>query len=330
MHRNSYDNDNSTFSPQGRLHQVEYALEAVKQGSACVGLRSNTHCILLGLKRSTGELASYQKKLIRIDDHLGVAIAGLTSDARVLSNFMRTQAMSSRMLYNRPLPISRIVTAIADKAQINTQHYGRRPYGVGLLVAGYDDKGPHLYEFSPSGNCLEYYAMSIGARSQSAKTYLEAHFEEFADCDLPTLIKHGLHALRDTLQQDKELTIHNTSIGIVGLSPSPSSAAPSSSDAPAPAGSVLGTQPPATSAPGGKLAGAFDKFRIVEGDDLAPYLASMDPKDDAPAPAAGAGAAMGVAGETEQQAQQSADEQQPPATGPAPGAGEGGDAMQTD
>jgi 20S proteasome subunit alpha 6 len=65
-------------------------------------------------QRSTGELASYQKKLIRIDDHLGIAIAGLTSDARVLSNFMRTQAMSSRMVYNRPLPVSRIVGAIAD------------------------------------------------------------------------------------------------------------------------------------------------------------------------------------------------------------------------
>lgn len=36
-------------------------------------------------QRSTGELASYQKKLIRIDDHIGIAIAGLTSDARVLS-----------------------------------------------------------------------------------------------------------------------------------------------------------------------------------------------------------------------------------------------------
>lgn len=71
-------------SPQGKLHQVEYALEAVKQGSAAIGLRSATHAVLLTLKRSTGELATYQKKLIRIDDHLGIAIAGLTSDARVL------------------------------------------------------------------------------------------------------------------------------------------------------------------------------------------------------------------------------------------------------
>ncbi|KAG2745741.1 proteasome subunit alpha type-1-like protein [Suillus brevipes Sb2] len=168
---NTYDSDNTVFSPQGRLHQVEYALEAVKQGSAAVGLRSKTHAILLALKRSTGELASYQQKMFRIDDHVGIAIAGLTSDARVLSNFMRQQAMGERMIFNRPMPVNCLVSSIADKAQVNTQEYGRRPYGVGFLVIGQDQSGPHLFEFSPSGNSYEYYAMSIGARSQSAKTY---------------------------------------------------------------------------------------------------------------------------------------------------------------
>ncbi|KAF8974674.1 hypothetical protein BDZ97DRAFT_1911835 [Flammula alnicola] len=216
MFRNTYDSDNTVFSPQGRLHQVEYALEAVKQGSAAVGLRSKTHAVLLALKRSTGELASYQQKMFRIDDHVGIAIAGLTSDARVLSNFMRQQAMSSKMIFNRPIPVNRLVSSIADKAQVNTQEYGRRPYGVGFLVIGQDNAGPHLYEFSPSGNSYEYYAMSIGARSQSAKTYLEKHYESFADCSLEDLVRHGLHALRETLQQDKELNINNTSIGIVG------------------------------------------------------------------------------------------------------------------
>lgn len=66
-------------------------------------------------------------------------------------------------------------------AQVNTQEYGRRPYGVGFLVIGEDRTGPHLYEFSPSGNSYEYFAMSIGARSQSAKTYLERHYEEFSE-----------------------------------------------------------------------------------------------------------------------------------------------------
>jgi hypothetical protein len=72
-------------SPQGRLHQVEYAQEAVKQGSAVVGLRSATHAVLAALKRAPSELAAHQNKMLRIDNHVGIAFAGLTSDARVLS-----------------------------------------------------------------------------------------------------------------------------------------------------------------------------------------------------------------------------------------------------
>ncbi|KAH9987916.1 20S proteasome subunit [Russula compacta] len=261
MFRNTYDSDNTVFSPQGRLHQVEYALEAVKQGSAAVGLRSKTHAVLLALKRSSGELASYQQKMFRIDDHVGIAIAGLTSDARVLSNFMRQQAMGSKMVFNRPVPVNRLVSAIADKAQVNTQEYGRRPYGVGFLVVGLDHTGPHLYEFSPSGTSFEYFAVSIGARSQSAKTYLEKHFDSFADCSLEELIRHGLHALRETLQQDKELTTNNTSIGILG-----------------PAGVH-------------EAASTAVDFRILEGTPIEVYLQSMQPKELPPPPASASASA---------------------------------------
>lgn len=125
--------------------------------------------------------------------------------------------MSSRLLYNRPVPVARVVNAIADKAQVNTQHYGRRPYGVGLLVAGVDETGPHLWEFQPSGMVLEYRGASIGARSQSARTYLERTYEEFADSSREELVLHGLKALRDSLAQDKELTIANTSVAVVGV-----------------------------------------------------------------------------------------------------------------
>ncbi|KAI9141154.1 nucleophile aminohydrolase [Paraphysoderma sedebokerense] len=217
MFRNQYDNDISTWSPQGRLHQIEYAMEAVKQGSAAVGLKSKKYAVLLALKRSGGELASYQKKLIRIDNHMGVAIAGLTSDARVLSNFMRAEAMKHKINFDRPVPTYRVVQAIANKAQINTQRYGYRPYGVGLLVVGHDDAGPHLYECAPSGNVYDYMAQSIGARSQSCRTYLEKYYKEFETCEsLDDLVLHGLKALRESLQGDKELTGENVSIGVVG------------------------------------------------------------------------------------------------------------------
>jgi len=145
------------------------------------------------------------------------------------------------------------------EAQVNTQEYGRRPYGVGFLVIGLDHTGPHLYEFSPSGTSFEYFAVSIGARSQSAKTYLEKHFESFADCSLEELIRHGLHALRETLQQDKELTTSNTSIGILG-----------------PCGLH-------------EAAGTSVNFRILEGAPVEVYLQTMQPKE-VPPPSASASA----------------------------------------
>ena len=217
MFRNNYDNDSITYSPTGRLFQVEYALEAIKQGSAAVGIASKTHVVLVALKRNAEELGSSQKKLIKIDDHMGIALAGLAPDARVLSNYLRKQAMNLKMVFNRPILTQRAVLQIADKAQENTQLYGSRPYGVGLLVAGYDETGAHLYEFQPSGLVLEYYGAAIGARSQAARTYLERTLEEVREVtDVESLIVHGLNALRDTLAQDVELTLRNTSVAVVG------------------------------------------------------------------------------------------------------------------
>ena len=217
MFRNNYDNDSVTYSPTGRLFQVEYALEAIKQGSAAVGLTSNDYVVLVALKRNAEELGSYQKKIIKIDDHMGVALAGLAPDARVLSNFLRKQVMQCKMVFNRPIQTYKAVLSIADKAQENTQSYGSRPYGVGLLIAGYDETGAHLFEFQPSGSVLEYFGAAIGARSQAARTYLERNLEEIKKCDdVEKLVLHGLYALRDTLSQDVELTFKNTSVSIVG------------------------------------------------------------------------------------------------------------------
>ena len=88
--------------------------------------------------------------------------------------------------------------------------------------------------------------MSIGARSQMAKTYLEKEHEQFADSDLNTLIHHGLQSLKASLQQSKTLTPQNTSIAIVG--------------------------PPGPNEQGVKSEGSF---RILEGDHITPYIDAL-------------------------------------------------------
>lgn len=216
MFRNQYDSDVTVWSPQGRLHQVEYAMEAVKLGSATVGLKNKEYAVLIALKRASSELSSYQKKIIPIDDHLGISIAGITADARILSRYMRQECLNYKYSYDDHYPVGRLIANVGNKMQVCTQRYDRRPYGVGLLVAGYDDQGPHIYQTCPSANFFDCKAMSIGSRSQSARTYLEKHLAVFPECTKEELIRHGVQALQDTLPNEVELNNKNISIAIVG------------------------------------------------------------------------------------------------------------------
>jgi len=214
MYRNQYDTDATTFSPAGRLHQVEYAMEALNQGSATVGVRSKDYVVLASLKRSASELASYQRKTWKVDEHMGIAIAGLVADARVIAKYMRDECLNHRYVYESPMQVGRLVKQVSDQSQRYTQRSEKRPYGVGLLVAGYDKTGPHLYQTVPSGCYYEYYAQAMGARSQGAKTYLEKVFETFPDASLEDLMKHALTALKAASQ--KSLTSRNCTIAFVG------------------------------------------------------------------------------------------------------------------
>ncbi|GMY28381.1 proteasome subunit alpha type-1-B-like [Fagus crenata] len=216
MFRNQYDTDVTTWSPTGRLFQVEYAMEAVKQGSAAIGLRSKSHVVLACVNKTNSELSSHQKKIFKVDDHIGVAIAGLTADGRVLSRYMRSESINHSFTYESPLPVGRLVVQLADKAQVCTQRSWKRPYGVGLLVGGLDESGAHLYYNCPSGNYFEYQAFAIGSRSQAAKTYLERRFENFVDSSREDLIKDALIATRESLQGEK-LRSSICTIAVVGV-----------------------------------------------------------------------------------------------------------------
>jgi 20S proteasome subunit alpha 6 len=129
---------------------------------------------------------------------------------------MRQECINHKYSYGRNHPVGRLIGLLGLKLQVCTQRYDRRPYGVGLLVAGYDDQGPHIYQTCPSANFYDCKAMAIGARSQSARTYLEKHLNSFKDCNLSELINHGVRALAGTLPNETKLNNKNLSICVVG------------------------------------------------------------------------------------------------------------------
>lgn len=218
MSKNLYDSDVTTWSSNGKLYQVEYAGNAVLQGSATAGVCSNTHAVVVALKRSqAATLSSFQEKVFALDKHLGMSVSGLVADARYLARFIRTECMNWRYMYDEVEPLSRVQDSLAHKFHSHTQTGGKRPFGVGLLLVGADDKGPHLLQTHPSGEIWSFRATAIGSRSQSARTYLEKHCDELPNATLEQLVIHALKALANTTNEDTKLTAANTSIGIVGV-----------------------------------------------------------------------------------------------------------------
>jgi proteasome alpha subunit len=158
-----YDRTIAVFSPDGRLFQVEYAKEAVKRGTTCIGVVFKDGVLLASVKAG-GKLIvnDSTEKIFQVDDHISIVAAGLLADARVIVNQARVKAQVHKITYEEDVDVWTLARGIGDRMQLSTLYAGLRPFGVSLLIAGVDKGGVHLIESDPSGMLYEWRAYAIG------------------------------------------------------------------------------------------------------------------------------------------------------------------------
>lgn len=176
----AYDRAITIFSPEGRLYQVEYALELVKRGAPIVGVASSEGVVLSANETPENRLENpeYFRKIFQLDEHVGAAIAGLSSDARVLISQSRMFCQSNRLLYDEPVDIEVLTRRIGDQAQVYTQHAGVRPFGVSMICVGVDNLGPRVFTVDPSGSYRGYKATAVGRKSDEANKLLDEKYKD--------------------------------------------------------------------------------------------------------------------------------------------------------
>lgn len=171
---NRYDKQTTTFNQNGRLFQVEYAIEATKSAGPALGVLGKDCVLVVGEKKTSSKLldqAKQAEKIFEIDDHVCCAVAGLTSDANTLIARLRLTAQQYQYRYGEPMPIEQLVVSLCDVKQGYTQHGGLRPFGVSFLFAGYDKHyGFQLYQSDPAGKYEGWRARAIGSWDQPGTT----------------------------------------------------------------------------------------------------------------------------------------------------------------
>ncbi|ORY07443.1 N-terminal nucleophile aminohydrolase [Basidiobolus meristosporus CBS 931.73] len=184
--RSEYDRGVNTFSPEGRLFQVEYAIEAIKLGSTAVGIQTSEGVVLAAEKRINSPLLepSSIEKILEIDAHLGCAMSGLTADSRTMIDHARVEAQNHHFTYNESIKVESVTQAVCDLAlrfgegAEGEESIMSRPFGVALLIGGYDENGPQLYHADPSGTFVRYDAKAIGSGSEGAQTELQQQYNK--------------------------------------------------------------------------------------------------------------------------------------------------------
>ena len=189
MASRGYDMTPTMYSPDGRIYQVEYAMETVKRGTLAIGVCSKDGVIIaVEEKARTLQTTNITQKIFQVDFHIGIAAAGYIPDARIQVDSARFFSQGTRMTYDESVEVATVAKHLADQSHQFTQYSGVRPNGVSLIIAGIDQKGESIYVTDPSGTYVQYAAIAIGAGSDDVNTFFEKHYnQDMSMADTATL-----------------------------------------------------------------------------------------------------------------------------------------------
>jgi len=184
MASRGYDMTPTMYSPDGRIYQVEYAIETVKRGAIAIGLQAKDGVVIAVEEKSRDlQVEGITQKIFQVDEHIGIAAAGYIPDARIMVDNARFFSQSNKLTYDEVTEVEAVAKHLADQSHQFTQYSGVRPFGVALIIAGVDKNGAKVFVTDPSGTYIPYSAVAIGGNFEEVTEFLEKNYKNEISVD---------------------------------------------------------------------------------------------------------------------------------------------------
>jgi len=155
------------YNTEGRLVQVDYALQAVARGSTTLGIKTKDFALLASQVKPTRPLLEPAEKVYVIDEHLGATGSGYIGDVTTLVDEVRVAAQRHRLVYDLPIDVRTLSRHLSEHLHSYTM-YAVRPFGASIIFAGADELGIQLLQVDPSGTTFKGAGFTIGQHADEA------------------------------------------------------------------------------------------------------------------------------------------------------------------
>jgi len=179
-----YDYSTTTYSPQGKIYQIDYAEKALMNSGTCIGIRCSDGIVFAVAKIIKSKLLETHsnRRIFTISKKIGMVTAGLLPDCRQIANRAMSESKDYQNFYGVNIPIRVLNDRLSAFFQLYTIYSHVRPFGCSVIFGCVDEvKGPQLYKVEPSGISYGYYGCAAGKNERKAKTEIEKLLNENKD-----------------------------------------------------------------------------------------------------------------------------------------------------
>jgi len=212
MFKNQYNTNPIIFSPDGQILQLNYANKASERGNLIVSIKSKNHLVIMGTLKLEKLYPSKENKVLTFGNNLSVVMTGVSKDGKFLGDIITRKKYENENSANRYCQTPDIASFCSKIIGRNTYYSNLRPFGIKMILVGYDSTGPSIFDFNCDGSFQRRMFSAKGKDSIKILAYIDQFSNKLEDFSWDELLLKTILIYIESFKNSEKKKINGDSI----------------------------------------------------------------------------------------------------------------------